>query len=323
MGKFIKKFHFETKEVTVILTLFFVVSLLMFTAGIIIGKGLTNALHITSLNTSGNKTTVDVYQSTKEKIIDSIVGGEKKRLDYNDKPKEKETSKTVNLANPMEMIERDMKVESTESGKTGHTEVKNKPEQNAKVDLNKPAETAGKSSKEIPSSIETKTDVAKNDNAKKIIISENLESLFENSNKVVIKRNEEKTKEPEATRNIASVKPVEKIEPKKEKSEKVKPQVKVSPVKERFTIQVYSFNNEEDAKSKVLSLQSQGYKQVFYVETQIPGRGKWYRVGIGFYNNIDEAKVMAKKLKEKNTISSFVIRKIESDNSQRVPASSF
>lgn len=63
-----------------------------------------------------------------------------------------------------------------------------------------------------------------------------------------------------------------------------------------YTVQVSSWPNKNKADTEVKRLSGLGYP-AYIQEAVIPGRGKWYRVRVGKYYNLQEAEDMAGKLK--------------------------
>ncbi|MBF0301691.1 MAG: SPOR domain-containing protein [Desulfamplus sp.] len=73
-----------------------------------------------------------------------------------------------------------------------------------------------------------------------------------------------------------------------------------------YTIQIASFNTEADAMSHIAKLGAQGYSA--YKSSGMVGDKTWYRIRIGNFNNITEAKESLKKL-ESSGIKGLIIQK--------------
>jgi cell division septation protein DedD len=75
----------------------------------------------------------------------------------------------------------------------------------------------------------------------------------------------------------------------------------------KYTVQVASFKKESEAQEFAEGLKSKGYP-VFIKQAEIPGRGIWYRVRIGTFKTIQEAKIYGNDLKKREKeMSSLII----------------
>jgi cell division septation protein DedD len=63
-----------------------------------------------------------------------------------------------------------------------------------------------------------------------------------------------------------------------------------------YCFQVSSWKRENVAKQEVERLKRKGY-DAFYVQANIPGRGTWYRVRVGYFDTIEEASKYQKIVK--------------------------
>lgn len=75
-----------------------------------------------------------------------------------------------------------------------------------------------------------------------------------------------------------------------------------------YSIHLESFKNIKNANSYVNALKNKG-KLLFWKKTDIPGKGLFYRVYIGKYDNQSEAVEFWKKLKEEAAVSYFGVHK--------------
>lgn len=76
------------------------------------------------------------------------------------------------------------------------------------------------------------------------------------------------------------------------------------------SIHLASFQNLENANRFVNSLQNQG-KIVFWQETDVPGKGIYYRVYLGKFASRDEAADFWQKLKAENAVSYFGVHEFQ------------
>ncbi|MCX6111975.1 MAG: SPOR domain-containing protein [Proteobacteria bacterium] len=82
-------------------------------------------------------------------------------------------------------------------------------------------------------------------------------------------------------------------------------------IKGKYTIQISSYQDELEAQQASYKLYSDGFKLAYYMESQIPNKGIWYRVGIGFFKKRESARIFAEMLKKQGKIESYIIRKID------------
>lgn len=62
-----------------------------------------------------------------------------------------------------------------------------------------------------------------------------------------------------------------------------------NPMVGKYTIQLGSYNTVEEAKQFAEGFTVRGYSPIIN-EVKIPGKGNWYRVSLGLFDNVDEAK---------------------------------
>ncbi len=76
----------------------------------------------------------------------------------------------------------------------------------------------------------------------------------------------------------------------------------------KFTVQVASYANEEEAKNHAAQLQSAGWSS-FYVPAEVNGK-TWYRVSVGLFNNHRSANNFRVELMKEANISAAIVQKI-------------
>lgn len=84
-----------------------------------------------------------------------------------------------------------------------------------------------------------------------------------------------------------------------------------SDIKGKYTIQISSHPTEEEAKNIADKMYQDGEKLAYYMEAEIPGKGTWYRVGVGFFSQRSSAETLAEMLKKQGKINTYLIRKID------------
>lgn len=106
-------------------------------------------------------------------------------------------------------------------------------------------------------------------------------------------------KKEDKTQKTASAQPA-----KDTKEPKQKPKEEL--LKKYFAIQVSSFNKKESASDEIKDWQAKGFKAQ-YREVDLKEKGKWYRVYVGKYKTLDEAKSVVKKIGEKKGQTSYIV----------------
>lgn len=76
----------------------------------------------------------------------------------------------------------------------------------------------------------------------------------------------------------------------------------------RYTLQVGSHRTVAEATEQVSGLKRKGL-DAFYIEATVPGKGTWYRVGIGVFNSKEEAERGAVEWKKKG-LPAHIVQKI-------------
>ncbi|MBN1114905.1 MAG: SPOR domain-containing protein [Oligoflexia bacterium] len=174
------------------------------------------------------------------------------------------------------------------------------------------------------------------ENECRLILEDNLNKLKECQSNVEVKtaaeevtgKEEAKPEEPETLKPIQRPKPKPEIEKAEDtpKQPVVSDEVEVTPeqekqhlaireisdeIRNKYTVQVSAHRDEKEASRITYDLYKLGFKSAYYMESQIPNKGTWYRVGIGFFSKYDSAVKFAEMLKQNDKITSYIIRKIE------------
>ncbi len=95
-----------------------------------------------------------------------------------------------------------------------------------------------------------------------------------------------------------------KISPKKIKIKKQ------APPKKFYTLQVASFRSPKEAQKYARFLSSRGYEALVR-KVNLPKKGLWYRVYVGRFKSLAEAKAFGQELARKEKIKNFYITRIE------------
>ena len=94
-----------------------------------------------------------------------------------------------------------------------------------------------------------------------------------------------------------------------------------------YQLQVSSFQSESEGQKFASELRARGHKSYVY-RAEVPGRGTWYRVRIGPFASLSEAKSYRSKFEEKERMTPFLVTPEKSSDksalvhSARTPAPS-
>jgi DedD protein len=80
---------------------------------------------------------------------------------------------------------------------------------------------------------------------------------------------------------------------------------KSAPSKLHYTVQVASYPERGPADDEAKRMKSRGYA-AFVVPSDVPGKGRWYRVRLGSFTNKASAERLAKEIRVKAGVSSII-----------------
>lgn len=83
------------------------------------------------------------------------------------------------------------------------------------------------------------------------------------------------------------------------------PVIQTAPTDAKFSIQVGSYLNVDEAYTMVGRWKAKGYS-AFYVSADIPGKGRFYRVRLGSFQTKPEAQVFLNQFKKKESVEAFI-----------------
>lgn len=163
-------------------------------------------------------------------------------------------------------------------------------------------------------------------------------NILQNDCQAIIEDNQKRIEELEAKKTASIEEEAEPVEPVKEdepepekiiisttKTKKVEKQPKptvnnkdelgikeiTNEIRGKYTIQISSYQDEEEAQREANALYSDGYKLAYYMEAEVPNKGIWYRVGVGFFEKKTSAQMFADMLKKQGKITSYLIRRVD------------
>lgn len=111
-----------------------------------------------------------------------------------------------------------------------------------------------------------------------------------------------------AAKRVANNKAPEADKPAPRKPQSVLPSY-TNDAKGKYTVQVASYSNEDEAKKFAQDLREKGYADAFYIPAEVKG-STWYRVSIGLFESHKSANVYKAQLIKAKTVSSALVQKI-------------
>ncbi len=256
--------RFDTREIAVLFSLFVFVSLLMFTVGILVGKGLTQARYEGKLpGAISSKMGEPLVKTFPEHHAGASVSlGD--AHDSRAKPQ-------AHTQNHTENTDSAAHAPAAHGADTAHKAEATPPTVAAKPEAPLkliPLKTPSAQTNGIQLSDPIKTEAAE------LLKNPKIRSLVDT--------------EPEA-RTPASKGPAQ---------------------KEKYTVQVGSYPNEQAAQERVEALKRIGYSSAYFTAKELGSTaGTWYRVWLGLYPDYTAAKKMGDELQTKGEVKNYIVRK--------------
>lgn len=278
MSKEQPQLRFDHREIAVVFSLFVFVSLLMFTVGILVGKGLAQAkyeavlLRDTERLRASSPVTPPSHPPTGMNAQPGTVVPDVQTAPA--APDAVEAS-----ANPAEN-------RAPAEAPAGGTEVAKKDEPLKLVpQQQRPPDAYGGSLQE-PRTVSAE--------AANILKNPKIKGLFEEDGAAPV----------EKKRNTASVP--------KPGAEKKAPQ---SLAQGKFTVQVGSYTSEKDAAERVEALKGMGFPHAYFSAKELGEKKEtYYRVWLGYFNDSQSAQQSGQILQAKGEVKNFLVRKTDAEN---------
>jgi cell division protein FtsN len=267
--------RFDAKETVVLFSLFIFVSLLMFTVGILVGKGLTQAKYENKL-------------PELEPAGQTLV-----------KANEPHSGSSVSLGTPTHHDTAEHAAATPEAA-TGHAKAeKTEPNHTEAAEADHGHETPVAAKAEtVP---ETPTEAIKLVPLKPTQAEASGVNLSDPKNVTA-----ELMKNPK----IRSLVESDPNEERRTPSSAPSSAAQASSEKGSFTVQVGSYPNETAAKERVESLKKMGFPQAFFSAKELgSASGTWYRVWLGEYPDYQTAKKTGDQLQARGEVKNYIVRK--------------
>jgi DedD protein len=268
--------RFDHREIAVIFSLFVFVSLLMFTVGILVGKGLAQSQHgQAAVFAPGKVSSYEPSHSTETAATSAPTGTSVST----DNPVAKQTAPAA--VEKESMTEHAAEHPATrEVAQNTNPTVEETPSQPLKLIPEKPR------TGDIRAGLQ---EYPKTKEVEAALRNPKLQTLYE-----------AKTVVPESARNTASV-------PAAAANSKTPTSFDAGP----YTVQVGSYPSEAEGNERVEALKKLGFPHAFLSATQIGGV-TWYRVWLGYFPSADVARQSGEHLQARGEVKNHIVRR--SDN---------
>lgn len=286
MAKTATSLRFESREIAVILSLFIFVSLLMFTVGVVVGKGLAQAKYQGSLELAAS-----------ERALESPSNS---HASHESGSAPKTPTGTSVSSNPP--------VPAPQAPAAAHAHTDTPQE-----DLGQPLELKPKKSTHLNVHDEIGSE-AESDETQSVLSNPKLSHLFESektpspakmprSQAVAVAK--EKSGDVEIERDYSVS-----IEPRKVAS--LSKQVPVSYPAGPFSVQIAAYSEESQAQERVETLKKLGFPHAYLSSIRLgDGKETWYRVWLGYYPTMAAAKSGGDALQALGEVKNYLVRKSE------------
>lgn len=295
--------RFDSREIAVIFSLFIFVSLLMFTVGILVGKGLAQAKFEGSpvvstasaeriVNSEGTGGHALPPTGTSVSSNPPIVASKPDKA-HESAHSTPETEKPLHAQAPLAEHEHkpELKALSEEYEMDPHSSepLELKPKKSHSPDIHK----------EITADLKTPE-------SEEVLRNPKLKELFEPDGapvKLAAKKQETEDimieqdfSKPAPKRSVASV------------SEKMPPSYSSG----AYSVQVAAYSDEGQAAERVQTLKKLGFPHAYFSAKEL-GENKetWYRVWLGFYPSFESAKASGDSLQARGEVKNYLVRKSE------------
>lgn len=271
--------HFDHREIAVIFTLFVFVSLLMFTVGILVGKGLAQAKYEAVLlrdhDRGRDNPTTGASGRMGEELDPSFEAPVAPPVEAAKPPS------TERLPAEKPAAKEDApEASNAAAAKSGDEPLKLIPQ---KV---KPPDLFGNSLQE--------PDTAKTEETSHILKNPKLRGVFEDGAEGGSKM-----------RGTASV-----PKPSADGGERKLPP---SFSQGKFTVQVGSYSSEKDAADRVESLKKMGFPHSYFTAKELGEKKEiWYRVWLGYFSDSQSAQTSGQLLQRRGEVKNYLVRKTDS-----------
>lgn len=312
--------RFDTREIAVIFSLFIFVSLLMFTVGILVGKGLAQARYEGSAAATAPTSSAD-HEGGEIDRAPTAIDPHGAPADLHHKPEAKASSTSVTTDHPSDAHPAADPHAADSHGKAPET-AKAAPAGHGEAELypNTAAAHGPEHKDDAESTLELVPKKAKTGDVKAGLAdfpkSAETESLFKNPKTRDIFEADPKAKKLAAGSGAMVEKDFTKKSSKRGLAS-VPNKIPQSFPEGKYTVQVGSYSEQKEAADRVESLKKMGFPFAYFSANELKERNEiWYRVYLGFYSDHDSANSSGDVLEARGEVKNFLVRKIAPDSAK-------
>jgi len=277
--------RFDHREIAVIFSLFVFVSLLMFTVGILVGKGLAQSRYEGMLIQNAQRN-----QSADTAAAPTMPAHEPSEITHPASAEPETTAPAVEAKAPAPQTEKTTAEANAPAANVAVAEAKSEAKKDEPLKL---IPQRGRQPDLYGNSLQE----AEGKSAENILKNPKLKSLFDES---------DPQPAPSQKRQTASV-------PKSGSLNKGK--FPASLAQGKFTVQVGSYPTEKDASERVVALKQIGFPHAYFTAKELgEKKDTWYRVWLGYYTDLQSAQRSGEMLQEKGEVKNYLVRKTDSEN---------
>jgi len=273
---------FDQREITVIFALFVFVTLLMFTVGILVGKGLTTAKYEGKLNL--------------QSIQSSLAPSHFSEPTTHEPEAHAPTGTSVSTDDPHAAHgEEHAKTDDTHHEGEEHAE--QKAPEDEPLDLvpkkaNDPNVFSGSYQEMNPAIVKKTNKILKDPKISKLLEGGSGSGHVAHESAPAHAKKKSHASNDWQKRKPAAVSKPESFE------------------QGKYTVQVGSYPNEADATARVEQLKNLGFKHAYFSAKELADRQEvWYRVWLGYFPSFNSAEQNAKFLQERGEVRNYLVRK--------------
>lgn len=308
MAKNTSGMRFESREIAVILSLFIFVSLLMFTVGIVVGKGLAQAKYAGTVPP----------EASHERQLSSSPTPET--------PTPHETAPTgTSVSSHPPIIENKTPpvaeaAASPEPHPTGETHWAKAPlEESPKKEEPEPLELKTKKSGNLDVHQDLQADYL-TEETEKVLKNAHLADLFE-SEPAIAPKAKGQAKAPQVASkdkdDVVVERDFSQLNAERSVASATPPSTPKSFNKGAYSVQVAAYSEEAQALERVDALKKLGFPHAYFSAIELgENKEKWFRVWLGYYPSFESAKAGGEALQARGEVKNYLVRKTENSRTK-------